>query len=261
MRIGITERGDAGIDFGWVQKLSTVDGAIIITKNVAFTKFQDAILNPEVQKKIILHATVTGNGGTIYEPNTPPCEQSIEAIRNLIDNGFDQNRIVLRVDPIIPTNDSLKNTYVMLNAALDRIPEIKRIRVSILDNYPHVKQRWVDAGLQPLYNGNFYPSQADTDRIVKMLDYTIGKSESDIAVEACAENRLSVAAKQLQALPIQNVGCVSYKDLKILGLEMPDDIGINNQHRSGCLCLNCKTELLTSRSRCPNKCLYCYWKD
>ena len=33
--IGITERGDAAIDYSWIRKLDSVDGAILITKNVS----------------------------------------------------------------------------------------------------------------------------------------------------------------------------------------------------------------------------------
>ena len=31
-KIGITERGDAGLDVSWVGKLDAVDGAVVITK-------------------------------------------------------------------------------------------------------------------------------------------------------------------------------------------------------------------------------------
>ena len=36
MKIGFTERGDAGIDLSWVSKLENneVDGAVLITKNI-----------------------------------------------------------------------------------------------------------------------------------------------------------------------------------------------------------------------------------
>ena len=32
MKIGITEYGDAGLDFRWVKKLPKLDGAILISK-------------------------------------------------------------------------------------------------------------------------------------------------------------------------------------------------------------------------------------
>lgn len=43
LKIGITERGDAGLDFTWAQSLINhkVDGAILITKNInpTFTQY------------------------------------------------------------------------------------------------------------------------------------------------------------------------------------------------------------------------------
>lgn len=34
-KIGITEAGDAGLDLSWVNKLDTVDGAVVITKCIS----------------------------------------------------------------------------------------------------------------------------------------------------------------------------------------------------------------------------------
>lgn len=34
MKIGITEYGDAGVDFRWENKLKEIDGVILITKNL-----------------------------------------------------------------------------------------------------------------------------------------------------------------------------------------------------------------------------------
>lgn len=35
LKIGVTERGDAGLDLSWVQKMDKMDGAILITKDVS----------------------------------------------------------------------------------------------------------------------------------------------------------------------------------------------------------------------------------
>jgi hypothetical protein len=58
--IGITERGDAGLDLSWADRLSEVDGAILITKNPR-PKFQKVVM--EASKPVIIHFTVTGYGG------------------------------------------------------------------------------------------------------------------------------------------------------------------------------------------------------
>ena len=43
MKIGITERGDASIDYQWKGKLPSVDGAILITKNLT-DQFIDTVI-------------------------------------------------------------------------------------------------------------------------------------------------------------------------------------------------------------------------
>lgn len=44
LRIGITERGDAGLDLSWAHRLSAMDGAILITKNLN-DRFRQALLD------------------------------------------------------------------------------------------------------------------------------------------------------------------------------------------------------------------------
>ena len=58
MKIGITERGDASIDYSWVNKLDKVDGAIIITKNLT-DKFIHTIVEQSKNHNLILHKTLT----------------------------------------------------------------------------------------------------------------------------------------------------------------------------------------------------------
>lgn len=75
-RIGVTESGDAAIDLSWVQKMGTVDGAVVITKQITHG-FLDAVLDH--QKKLIVHATLTGYGGSVLEPCVPTPDEQFEA--------------------------------------------------------------------------------------------------------------------------------------------------------------------------------------
>lgn len=102
MRIGITEAGDAGLDLSWVNKLDKIDGAVLITKNIT-DKFIDAVIANK--DKLIIHATTTGMGGTVIEPNVPDYKTQLTQVQKLIDRGFPKNRIIIRVDPIIPTDN------------------------------------------------------------------------------------------------------------------------------------------------------------
>ena len=62
--IGITERGDAGLDFWWVKKIDNHRFNILITKNLN-DEFIDLVKSRD---NIIVHATITGYGGSKLEP-------------------------------------------------------------------------------------------------------------------------------------------------------------------------------------------------
>lgn len=81
MKIGITERGDASIDYSWMNQMDNVDGAILITKNVT-DKFIEMVL--PFYDKVIIHATVTGYGHTKIEQHVMSYKKSIEQIEKLI---------------------------------------------------------------------------------------------------------------------------------------------------------------------------------
>ena len=110
-KIGITEAGDAGIDLSWADKMGSVDGAVLVTKNIT-PGFRDKVASN--MKKYIIHATCTGYGGTILEPKVPTPQAQKDALMTLVGIGFPKERIVIRVDPIIPTVKGL-------NRALDTI--------------------------------------------------------------------------------------------------------------------------------------------
>ena len=101
VRIGVTERGDAGLDFAWMNKSHSVDGMILITKHLSY-----AFIDRIVKTNAIVHATITGNGGTIYEPNVPPLSISKQYFSKLVER-IGPDRVVLRIDPIIPTDSGI----------------------------------------------------------------------------------------------------------------------------------------------------------
>lgn len=247
MKIGVTERGDGGIDLSWVNKLDKVDGAIIITKNLT-DECIEAILNN--QEKLLLHCTCTGLGGSVLEPNVPDYKIQLKQLQKLVERGFDASRVVLRVDPLIPTDKGLKTAQEAFDYAMETIPNIKRVRVSIIDMYPHVRERFTNLGLPLPYGNNFAPG-AEHIRMVNDLVRENKKKYPGVSFESCAEGKL---------ISCEQVGCVSQKDVDLLGLTM-DDSSAEGYQRKGCLCLSCKTELLTSKHPCKHQCVYCYWKN
>ena len=128
-----------------------MDFAILITKNIN-DRFIKEVL--KVKDKVIIHATITGMGGSVIEPRVPPVFISIGQIKRLVEAGFPASQIVLRVDPIIPTTKGIKTATSVLDAAEGL--GIKRCRISILDMYNHVKARFKNANIPiPEYDLNF----------------------------------------------------------------------------------------------------------
>jgi len=249
MKIGITERGDAGINLSWVDKVDMVDGMILITKNIT-KDFALKVL--ELHKKgykIIVHCTCTGYGGTEIEPNVPSYESQLFALASLIHEGFPAENCVLRIDPIFPVKGGLNRVRNLISYFMALDTGVTRIRVSIVDEYPHVRERYSKLGIPTLYNGNFGPSSEQIEMVATCLN------DYDFTYEICAENELS---KRLRNCEV--IGCVSNKDLTLMHLPIIETT-INPQKRNGCHCLSCKYELFEKRQPCPHGCVYCFWKD
>ncbi len=253
MKIGITERGDAGINLRWKKTIKNTDGAILITKNIT-DSFKTTIQKLHKEKPIILHATCTGWGNTIIEPNVPPYQKQLANLNDLIQSGFPKKNCVLRIDPIFPTPNGIRRALDVLNNARQlnlitpKDPDSLRIRISVLDEYPHVKKRFQNAGFPAIYKDRFYAPKKMMDNLADTL------AKTGYQFECCAEPFLTKDCFIHQ-------GCISELDLHIMNQKPPANIKTNPQNRTGCMCLNIKKELLTDRHPCPHKCLYCFWKD
>lgn len=278
MKIGITESGDASRDFSWVEKAEKTGTAefnmmILITKNVTDEFIEQVLRFPT---RIIVHATCTGYGGTTMEPGVPNWQHQLEQVRKLIAFGFPAQQVVVRIDPIFPTPKGLKKVEEIVEAIHT---DVTRFRISVLDNYPHVQERFQALGYPVMYNGNFQASDAE----FKAVDNTLAMLKrrfQNITFESCAEPKLRCASP---------IGCVNKFDMELLGLKMPRKT--SKDQRPTCLCVANKVEML-SRARClwcaakqeahrsddaceagkcktcanakaygcENRCAYCYWK-
>jgi DNA repair photolyase len=235
VKVGITERGDPGLDFSWVNKLLPAN--IIITKNLNNTMIEHLITNKD---KVILHMTCTGLGATKVEPKVPNVNFTHKQIHKLIQSGFPVQQIVLRIDPIIPLKVVLKER---VKKVLDLFKDtgIKRVRYSFLDMYPHVKERLINAGMNLPYETFCCPDYMKNNSLELLKQY-----EDIYEFEACAEDTP------------HKLGCISQKDFDILGIK--EEAEPAGYQRKGCLCVAGKTELLNNKKKCPHGCLYCYWK-
>lgn len=250
MVIGVTERGDPSLDSTWIEKMDDVDGAIIITKNLT-DKIIETVL--KYKEKVIVHATCTGYGGTVVEPRIPIPPVQLSQLNKLVEQGFPKEQIVIRVDPIIPTDKGLNKAISIIKEFIKY--DYKRFRISLLDAYPHVRKRFQDNGLELPYGNNFSPSKEQIFEVNNQL-IRLKNKYPDIIIECCAEPDLTEA---------EYIGCISEKDFELLGLDVSevDEVGYQRKY---CKCCSAKTELLREKKYCPYKCvycygcLYCYWK-
>ena len=262
LKIGITERGDAGCNLSWFNKLKndpTISGAILVTKSCDNSMFIPALHDISQIKPIILHATITGWGGTKMEPNVHNPVKVMESIRNMIDsNQFPAKNIVLRVDPIIPTTEGLMHAIAVLEQSKQFIPDVTRIRMSIYDDYHAARDEMMRRGYPPVDNITKWKNEKErrpSQSTIDVVAQSIIAARPNTIFECCAEPEL------VQAYPdhFTATGCCSAKDLEIMNLPVPNVTSVNGQNRFGCLCITAKTELLTQKARCANNCAYCYW--
>lgn len=230
--IGITERGDAGLNLGWLPWVKKGKPAILITKSPDLLYNHLVYNDPEKNFNIIIHTTITGLGGSIFEPNAPDKFEAISSYNSLrIRYGID--RVVLRIDPIIPTDKGINIAKSVLNMARSSGTP-GRVRISFIDQYPHTKARMKAAGV-PLPWSTFHVPLKMRQEAYEALGQP----------EICGEPDFTCT------------GCVSEQDCKTLGV-IPEDVG---HQRKFCVCLMNKKELLNSKHPCSHKCIYCYWKS
>ena len=91
-------------------------------------------------------------------------------------------------------------------------------------------------------------------RIGKVLGFDILSNFKDIFVfESCAEQKFSTNL-------VTQIGCASYADLTILGVDISEYGQPENKQRGDCMCLAKKQILNVKPARCKHQCLYCFWK-
>lgn len=258
VQVGITERGDAALNTGWKKWVENGQPAILITKNVIklIEENKQLLLNGNV----IIHATVTGLGGTRWEPNVPNYKKVLEFLEKQIRYGFPKERLVIRCDPIFipfmaPETQSLFNYKSIITEILNfAIDNNLRYRISFFDYYPHVKERVKDLPqtlvieklnqMQPDMHADILLRQGFLAMLEDYITVRSGKTE----IEVCGEPGLPCT------------GCLSKKDLDTFGIELDKDPETGMQ-RPACACLGLKKELLDNKHPCAHGCLYCYWKD
>lgn len=226
--IGITEGGDPALNHKWVDWVKEGRPAVLITKNPAAVL--RSLRKLTVKPNIVLHCGITGWGGSLLEPNVPPVKTSIAAYQEAV-QWLGSDRVVLRIDPIIPSLEGEANALFVHSHVIPN----GRVRISFLDSYPHVLQRMAQRQI-PTLATTFHANHVWRKQMWEKMGHP----------ETCAEPYLP------HTPCIGNIECSLFNVFPQV-----------NQHgqRPLCPCLANKVELLGGRSTCAHKCAYCYWKD
>ena len=241
--IGITETSDPCFHLELFDNL--YDGNIIVTKNLSNKLIEKLIENKD---KCILHCTCTGFGGSKIEPFVPTVEQTVKKIEKLIDGGFPVKQIVLRIDPIVPTDKGVETAKNVLKAFQKF--GVQRVRISFLDMYKHVKERFNDADVKLPYE-SFHADMK--------LRHKAYRDLCECAYEYGYYHVYSCGEPGFTETP-----CISQMDIDILGLTDKIKLVDKKGQRSTCFCPSNKRQLISweeSRKKCGHECLYCYMKN
>lgn len=238
--IGITESTDVSFHMEVFDNL--YDGNIIITKRLSDKVIEKLV---EHKDKVILHCDCTGFGGTVLEPFVPTVEQMFAKFTKLMECGFPLEHVVLRIDPVVPTDKGIGVARHVLDTFCGS--GIKRVRFSVLDMYKHVKERFAEKGFPIPYETFHAPYE------VRKCIYDMFKEYGDrygFDVETCAESGFD------------SISCLSQKDIDILGLTDKVTLVGSAEQRNGCSCPANKKELFRGKpQQCQHGCVYCFWKS
>lgn len=120
--------------FGQPITAKDIDALYIITKHDGLP-LRD-ILSIKIPK--IIHFSITGLGGTKYEPGVMPYNELLDRIGDYIKQGLDPSMVTVRIDPIVPgvTSKHVIENIIKRASSMG----IKNIRFSIMDFYATTAQ-------------------------------------------------------------------------------------------------------------------------
>lgn len=146
--------------FGKPITAKDIDALYIITKHDGLP-LRD-ILSIKIPK--IIHFSITGLGGTKYEPGVMPYNELLDRIGDYIKQGLDPSMVTVRIDPIVPgvTSKTVIENIIKRASSMG----IKNIRFSIMDFYATTAQFTEAAGFD---YSKYYIPQTNKDGSQRVL--------------------------------------------------------------------------------------------
>ena len=247
------------------------NGLYIITKHDGLPIKR--ILETNIPK--LIHFSITSLGGTPYEPGVMKYNDLLDRIQDFIAQGLDPNCITIRVDPIVPGVTNFEDVENIVRRASEM--GIKRIRFSVMDNYPKNDRKGTKSTeeyfskLGTNYDFSKYYDVAPTDRYTK--GYNLGSKYQKFAKQEVIDDiarkmleitnkygcKLGTCAENINISGISKEGCLSVSQVnEMLGTNIEDRGTENNKQRELCSCFGGKTDVLSYDAKCASMCSYCY---
>lgn len=214
------------------------------------TKHDGLPLKKLLEYKIpkIIHFSITGLGGTKYEPGVMKADDLLDRIADFIKQGLDPEMVTVRIDPIIPGVTPIFTVENIVKRASEM--GIKNIRFSIMDQYKTTKQFMEQLGYDYslYYDGNSLHAKPEVQQRIAsiMLGF---KEKYGVNLSTCAEP---------MAIPgISKEACLSVSAVNnALGTSISETA--TGKQRQLCSCYGGKTDLLRYDNKCASSCVYCY---
>lgn len=200
-----------------------------------------------------IHCTITGLGGTKLEPHIPTSKLMVEeSLRAVEKYKIDPKSVTVRIDPIVPEFQELQVEEASHTLEAFASVGVRDCRISIVDYYPHVRERFDKLGI--CHPRGFQPPSSTKELIITHLLHLT--CQFNMELHLCAE---TVPKGLASSIDIDTEGCASAVSWERLGITNLRPA--TRKQRRECTCDREKTDLLAGLSKgCTGGCAYCYWR-
>ena len=214
------------------------------------TKHDGLPLKKLLEYKIpkLIHFSITGLGGTKYEPGVMKYNDLLDRIQSFIQQGLDPEMVTVRIDPIIPGVTPISAVEDIIKRSSEM--GIRNIRFSVMDQYSTTKKYMEQLGYD-------YSKYYDSKSLHARPEIQQGIAQKMLEFAKKYGVRLSTCAEPMAIPGIEKDGCLSVAAVNnMLGTSISEDqLG---KQRALCSCYGGKVDLLRYDNKCASSCVYCY---
>ena len=228
MRFGFTEY-DAALSNVW--KLQVMENtATVVQSRIGCGEVFINDLKNLVKRNIIYHGIFSGFENSPFEPTVPDWGIKMEALHTIASNMPDRRRVVLRLNPVIPTKPAMTSLAEILDAA----PHGIRVRMDFLKLSGKIMRDIEELRLRGyplLLHWNTF--EVPLDRRKMVMDFFHKRWGRKFSVLDFCQSPL---------MPADHcAGCISRDDYRIL--QLPDDFSGDYEGGPHCSCVRSKVPL------------------